>query len=50
MYEVSDRKSGIPKKSTRNPRGKYNDRGEGGNGKDRASVNILFKVHFSLMD
>lgn len=24
--------------------------GEGGNGKDRPSVNILFKVHFSLMD
>lgn len=27
MYEVSDRDSGIFKKSTRNPRGKYNDKG-----------------------
>ena len=28
MYEVSDRNSGISKKSTRNPRGKYNDKWE----------------------
>lgn len=51
MDEVSDTKRGISKKSTRNQRGKYNDKGDGdGNGKGRASVNILFKAHFSLMD